>query len=55
MSQEDLTSLAESLMSERERKIRVAIVENGLPDKDSGRHLRRVEFGRMLKVEAPVA
>lgn len=32
-------------------QVDVAIVENGLPDKDSGRHLRRVEFGRMLKVE----
>lgn len=32
-------------------QVDVAIVENGLPDKDSGRHLRTVEFGRVLKVE----
>jgi len=32
-------------------QVDVRIVENGLPDKDSGRHLRTVEFGRFLKVE----
>jgi hypothetical protein len=32
-------------------QVDVRIVENGLEDKDSGRHLRTVEFGRILKVE----
>ncbi len=32
-------------------QVDVRIVENGLVDKDSGRHLRTVEFGRILKVE----
>lgn len=32
-------------------QVDVRLVENGLPDKDSGRHMRTVEFGRLLKVE----